>query len=261
VVHGVSNESRFGVSQAIVAGGFAYIAGQIAREPDGTPARTSGLLDQVDRAVSNLDLLLSRIGCSRADVVWVEHHVVGPPEFVAASHARWFSPEATAGMLIPIDSLYDPSYAVEITTIASVDLPAVTRQVVSGGPDEPFARAVRVGGQIFVSGQHGLRAAGADAHLGVGDQFSNAIDRVLECVRELGGGPDDVVSTHIYTARELTAPEIGAVADAHRLRFTGVNRPTANLIGVRQLFPSTALVEVCAMAVIDPTTHNPSAKE
>lgn len=232
-----------------VAGGLAYVAGQIARERDGTPAVTRGLVEHVGRALVNLDALLADVDLERHDVVWVEHHVADDPETVAHEHPRWFDPGRTAGVIVPVDGLYDPAYRVEITTIATTRSPHVNRTALPGEPGAPFARAVRAGPHVFVSAQHGLPDDGAAD--GVVAQFARALDRVLAAVRELGGAPEDVVATHIHTARELDGTELAGLADAHRARFVGPDLPTANLLGLRRVGTRGALVEVNAMAVLD----------
>lgn len=252
--HGVPNESLFGVSQVIVAGGFAYVAGQIARDGDGRPALTASFTAHVDRAVDNLDAMLARVGLERAAVVWVESHVVDEPESLASEHARWFDPTGTAGVILPIDGLYEPEYRVEITTIATTGA-EMPRTSLPGRPGDPFARAVRVGDQVFVSAQHGLDSGTGSMDVGV--QAGRAFDRVLECVTELGGTADDLVSTHIYVARELAPDELLALAECHRRRFTGENRPTSNLIGVRRLAEPGAVLEVCGVAVVSGLSGQP----
>ena len=246
--HGVPNEHRFGVSQVIVAGGLAYVAGQIAREGDGRPSATRDASAHAAKVLDNLALILDRVGLRPADVVWVESHETQELDGDRTTRPPWFDPAHTAGITIPIDGLYDPAYQLEVTTIAAQ--PHVPRRSLPGPPGAAFARAVRVGPHVFVSGQHGLTERSA-VRPSVARQCALALDRFLECVRELGGQQDDVVSTHIYTARELTADELEGVANAHRVRFRGVNRPTSNLIGVRRLGSAGADVEICGVAIVD----------
>jgi enamine deaminase RidA (YjgF/YER057c/UK114 family) len=148
---------------------------------------------------------------------------------------------------VPIDSLYDPAYRVEITTIAIAE-DRMDRTALPAEAGDPFAPAIRAGDHVFISGQHGVAPGGDDAFAA---QAARAFDRVLDCVRRLGGSADDVVATHIYTARELTGDELQALAEVHRVRFAdGANRPTSNLIGVRRLRHPDALVEVTGIAVV-----------
>lgn len=118
----------------------------------------------------------------------------------------------------------------------------------SGTPWEAlagYARAVRVGDRILVSGTtatHGGRLiGGADAAA----QFHFAVDKLEGALRSLGGRLEDVVRTRVYV-RDLADWE--AVARAHGARFREIS--PANTLVQAGLVGEGYLVELEAEAVV-----------
>lgn len=122
------------------------------------------------------------------------------------------------------------------------------RVALSGTPWEAlagYARAVRVGDRILVSGTtatHGGRLiGGADAAA----QFHFAVDKLEGALRSLGGRLEDVVRTRVYV-RDLADWE--AVARAHGARFREIS--PANTLVQAGLVGEGYLVELEAEAVV-----------
>ena len=108
-----------------------------------------------------------------------------------------------------------------------------------------YARAVRVGDRILVSG---TTATGPDGVVGAGDPAAQArciIDKIEAAISQLGGTLRDVVRTHVYV-RNIADWE--AVARVHGERF-GAIRP-ANTLVQAQLVGEEYLVEIEAEALI-----------
>ncbi|MGA0919800.1 MAG: aldo/keto reductase [Gemmatimonadaceae bacterium] len=123
-----------------------------------------------------------------------------------------------------------------------------TRRAFSGTPWETsagYARAVRVGDRILVSGTtatHGDRAMGGpDAYA----QAHHVFDKIEGAVQSLGGTLADVVRTRIFVSR---MEDWEAVARAHGERF-GEIRP-ANTLVRAELIGAEYLVEIEAEAVV-----------
>ena len=116
----------------------------------------------------------------------------------------------------------------------------------SGYPFEDtygYARAVRVGDQVFVSGT----TARAD-HLD-GDaymQMMAAIATVAAALGEAGAELRHVVRTVVYV---LDMADIHHIARAHEEAF-GEARPASTLVQVAALTPAKALVEIEVTAII-----------
>ena len=108
-----------------------------------------------------------------------------------------------------------------------------------------YARAVRVGDRILVSG---TTATGAEGLVGADDPAAQTrfiFDKIEAAVVKLGGSLRDVVRTRVYV-RTITDWE--AVARVHGERF-GAIRPANTLVEAR-LVGDEYLVEVEAEAVI-----------
>jgi enamine deaminase RidA (YjgF/YER057c/UK114 family) len=108
-----------------------------------------------------------------------------------------------------------------------------------------YARAVRVGDRIFVSG---TTATGADGRAVPGDASAQTrfiLDKIERALRDLGGRLADVVRTRIYVRR---LEDWESVARVHGERF-GAIRP-ANTLVQAGLVGDPYLVEIEAEAVI-----------
>jgi len=109
-----------------------------------------------------------------------------------------------------------------------------------------FARAVRKGDRIFVSGTtatHGDRLIGGASAL---SQAHFCLDKIEGAIRSLGGTLDDVVRTRIYVANAEVAD---AVSRAHGARLGHVQ--PANTLVQAGLIGEGYLVEMEAEAVVD----------
>ncbi|MGQ0604099.1 MAG: RidA family protein [Anaerolineales bacterium] len=123
------------------------------------------------------------------------------------------------------------------------------RQTVSSGTHwealAGYARAVRVGDQIWVSG---TTATGPDGLVGPGDpaaQARYALDKIEAAIVKLGGSIRDVVRTRIFVS-DIRHWE--AVARVHGERFGDI-RPANSLVEARLVGPEY-LVEIEADAIV-----------
>jgi enamine deaminase RidA (YjgF/YER057c/UK114 family) len=116
----------------------------------------------------------------------------------------------------------------------------------SGYPFEDaygYARAVRVGDQVFVSGTT------ARAHHLDGDAYTQilaAIATVAAALGEVGAELRHVVRTVVYVLDMADVPQI---ARAHQETF-GKSRPASTLVQVAALTPASARVEIEVTAII-----------
>ena len=116
----------------------------------------------------------------------------------------------------------------------------------SGYPFEEaygYARAVRVGDQVFVSG---TTARSPDLDGDAYRQMTGAIATVATALAEAGAELRHVVRTVVYIRNMADAHH---VARAHREAF-GASRPASTLIQIAALSPASALVEIEVTAVI-----------
>ena len=108
-----------------------------------------------------------------------------------------------------------------------------------------YARAIRVGDRILVSG---TTATGPNGVVGAGDPAAQArfiLDRIEWAIKQLGGTLQDVVRTRVYI-RHIEDWE--AVARVHGERFSNI-RP-ANTLVQANLIGDEFLVEIEAEAIV-----------
>jgi enamine deaminase RidA (YjgF/YER057c/UK114 family) len=112
-----------------------------------------------------------------------------------------------------------------------------------------YARAVRRGNSITVSGTTANDGAGGALHVGdTGAQTAAALRQALAAVEGLGGTVDDVVRTRIYLA---PAADWRAASAAHAAALGSVN-PANTTVFVHGLVGEDFLVEVEVDAIVDP---------
>ena len=123
------------------------------------------------------------------------------------------------------------------------------RRVSTGAPWEArfgYARAIRSGHHIYVSGTVGRNADGTVPD-GAYRQARRALEIIVASLRELGAGPDNVVRTRTFVT-DISYFE--DVARAHAEVFADV-RPATSLVAVTRLVEPVYLLEIEADALLD----------
>jgi enamine deaminase RidA (YjgF/YER057c/UK114 family) len=108
------------------------------------------------------------------------------------------------------------------------------------------------GRTLHVAGQIGWNEAGVFESHDLPGQFARALDNVLAVVAAAGGEPEHVARLTIYVT-DLPAyrASLRAIGQAWRARL-GRHFPAMALVGVAGLVEPEALVEIEAVAALDP---------
>ncbi len=124
------------------------------------------------------------------------------------------------------------------------------RRVLTGRPLESeigFARAIRVGNRIEVSGTAPTQADGSPA--GGDDAYRQAVaclDIIKDAIEELGGKLEDVYRTRMFITSAAVGGEVGRAHGA----FFGEIKPAATMVVVAGLLDERWLVEIEAYAEV-----------
>jgi len=110
-----------------------------------------------------------------------------------------------------------------------------------------YARAVRAGDRVWVSGTAPIMPDDADPPTGAYDQAKVCLEIIERALAEAGASLDDVVRTRVYVTDAVLIDDVGR---AHREAFAKA-RPATTGIVVALLDPRW-LVEIEAEAVILP---------
>ena len=123
------------------------------------------------------------------------------------------------------------------------------RQLASSGsawePKIGYSRAVRVGGQIAVTGTVGIEADGSFGPT-LEAQSRRALTIIKAAIEALGGSIDDVIRTRIYLTDIAKWEEVGRVHG----EFFGAIRPATTIVEVTKLIDGAAVVEIEADAIV-----------
>lgn len=124
------------------------------------------------------------------------------------------------------------------------------QQVHSGAPWEDefgYARAVRVGNQVHVSGTTAVKDGEVVAPDDAGRQAEVCLDIIADALEETGLSLDDVVRTRIYLTDIEDQAAVGA---AHGDAFDDT-RPAITMVAIDALVDPDMRVEIEATAVTE----------
>ena len=111
-----------------------------------------------------------------------------------------------------------------------------------------YARAVRAGDRVYVSGTAPIMPGDADPPSGAYEQAKQCLEIIERALTELGASLADVVRTRIYVTEASLIDEVGR---AHGEAFAKARPATTGVVA--QLLDPRWLVEIEAEAVILPS--------
>jgi len=118
-------------------------------------------------------------------------------------------------------------------------------------PPSGYSNGIIIGGSrlLFIAGQIGWDVEMRVAE-GLTAQFAQALDNVLDVVREAGGGAEHVGRMTIFVAdKDEYLREVKAIGRVYRERM-GKHYPAMSLVQVAALLEAGARVEIEATAVL-----------
>jgi 2-iminobutanoate/2-iminopropanoate deaminase len=109
-------------SQAVIAGGFLFTAGQIALDPASGQIVDGGVNEQTERVMQNLKAVLDKAGLEMNDVVKTTVYLHDMADFPAVNeiYGRWLGDARPARSTVQVTAL--PRGA-----LVEIDMVAVTR--------------------------------------------------------------------------------------------------------------------------------------
>jgi enamine deaminase RidA (YjgF/YER057c/UK114 family) len=102
------------LSQAVIAGDFVFLAGQVARDP------SQPVADQTRQVLAEVNRLLAAAGSSRSRLVSVTIYLADMGDFAAMNSVwdSWVPPDAKPARATVEAKLATPAYRVEVQAVA-----------------------------------------------------------------------------------------------------------------------------------------------
>ena len=111
-------------SQAVVQGmgKIVHLKGQVSLDKEGGIVGEHDIEVQVNKALENMNTILSEFGGRMEDIYSLTHHVTNIDEFMKTGHirARYFKPPYPVTTTVEVTHLYHPDLLVEITSSAEI---------------------------------------------------------------------------------------------------------------------------------------------
>jgi len=113
-----------GYSHATVAGGLAWLGGQIGSDPTGKVPEPGDIVAQYTRAIRNVSIALRAAGCAPSDTVKLNYYVTDLKAYkdnlraIGSAYREVFGNYYPATTLVEVHSLFDPDALVEIDAVA-----------------------------------------------------------------------------------------------------------------------------------------------
>jgi len=113
-------------SQAVVqgAGKIVHLKGQVSLNKEGKIVGEGDIETQVEKALENINSILSAFGGRMEDIYSLTHHVTNIEKFMKTGHirTRYFKPPYPVTTTVEVSRLYHPDLLVEITGSAEIPL-------------------------------------------------------------------------------------------------------------------------------------------
>jgi enamine deaminase RidA (YjgF/YER057c/UK114 family) len=122
-----------------------------------------------------------------------------------------------------------------------------------------FSHGVKAGPFVYLGGQTALDADYRIVPGGILEQFEQAFGNVLATLEHAGGKPTDLVDVTIYLTDVDDYLRNGKAIGQKWREMAGTEYPAMAGIGVTRLWQPEALIEIQAVAYIDPEDESEGA--
>lgn len=123
-----------------------------------------------------------------------------------------------------------------------------------------FSHGVKAGPFVYLGGQTALNADYKIVPGGILEQFEQAFGNVLATLEHAGGKPSDLVDVTIYLTDVDDYLRNGKAIGQKWREMAGTEYPAMAGIGVTRLWQPEALIEIQAVAYIDPEDGSEGAQ-
>jgi enamine deaminase RidA (YjgF/YER057c/UK114 family) len=244
-------ETEYAYSRAVRAGDRVFISGSTALTPSGTVEGAGDLYRQTRSTLDTIFRALAEAGGTPADIVSTKTFFTDTsrmPDYTRA-WLEAFGEVRPTSTTLGIPALLRPEMLLEIEAEAIIGAARSRRDLYTPRQREKprgYARAVEVGGRIYVSGCTDLDAAGEPQSPGDwAAQYDHALDTVRWSLEQLGSGLDDVVRRQTFTVRAAEVNRPFGQGPAH----FATSRPASLGCRIERLARPELLVEVEVTAI------------
>lgn len=120
------------------------------------------------------------------------------------------------------------------------------KETILGKPGAPYAKAVKAGGFLFVSGSVAVNpATGKSPEGGIKVQTRQVLENLKATVESLGSSMEDVVKVNVYL---VNMQDFGGMNEVYKEFFP--EPPTRTTVGINELARKEFLIEIDLTAVL-----------
>jgi len=122
-------------SQAVISGGFVYVAGQVAIDPETNEFEFGTVESETELTFKNIKAILGSAGCKLKDVVRVGVYLKNMSSFPAMNkiYSRYFPHNPPARSTVGVELV--AGLKVEIDCVAKLPRKAASKKKLKGGRD------------------------------------------------------------------------------------------------------------------------------
>lgn len=230
-------------SQIVIHNDTVYLAGQVARNTDGT------IYGQASATLKKIDDLLLQADSHKTQILSATVYLSDIRHFVEFNRAwdDWLDKSHMPVRATVQATLAAPELDVEVTVIAARKKKTIIKTTEAASAVGPYNQGVVVeDGTVYVSGCIGLEKGDGGAMVagGVEKEAERALENLKAILGEVGLGMEDVVKTTVLLDNMADFAKVNAVYSQF---FTGEGVPARSCFAAKEL-PKGALVEIDAVA-------------